>query len=49
MLGDLVRIISGEFRGHLARIVGGSEKQVTVKLIGESRRRDFFKEDVEVL
>lgn len=45
-MGNLVVVRVGKFKGHLARVVGGSECQVTVKLIGESRRRDFFKYEV---
>ena len=41
---SLVRITTGKFKGHLARVVSDATQggQITVKLIGESRRRDFF-------
>ncbi len=49
MVGQLVIILSGEFKRHLARVVNETKMQVTVKLVGESRRRDFFKDDIEIV
>ena len=46
-LGKLVRIRSGKFKGFLGRIVNKTEYQVTVKLIGETCRRDFAKDEVK--
>jgi hypothetical protein len=44
----LILIIDGEFKGHVARVIEGptAAGQLTVKLVGESRRRDVWQCDV---
>lgn len=51
MIGSLIQIIAGEFKGHVARVVAGptAAGQLTVKLVGESRRRDVWQYDVRNL